>query len=193
MFSTENWKVKLAYAGFGSLFTTAGFLLSTLSTVTADEATDKVAQFDTIECREIQFVDGDGKRRSFVTLGNKDENEIIMWNNVTVYGNIHAAIGSKVICSRLEIDEKQVILDSDEEGGRIVVKGNKSSAVIGIAEHGGFIGVTNKDGNPSAEIGIDEYGGVIHTFGRSKGKAIMGILSNGDGFVGALDKNGYSK
>ena len=156
MFYNLNWKIKLVYAGFGSLFTIIGMLFTSvkgvydvmiimvvgasvimlllavlkLDSCEAQEenssVTEKKDRFDTIQCSRLEVVDAQGVLR--VVLGDSEQGGF-----VTVADN-----DGKLRAS----------VYSDECGGRVTVFGRegKSGAVLRSDEHGGRVDVVGKNG-----------------------------------------------
>ena len=143
MLSLGNWKVKLFYAGFGSLFGCLFTIMGMLALpVTAQ---DGMFSRSFIACTELRVVNEAGKTK--VILG-WDENGGV----VRVYGNNGQSESSLSITG---------------QGGAVTALGEdgKSKAVLGINENGGFVRVTGRS-KGEAFIGLKKYGGGLY---RNKG------------------------
>ena len=130
MFTFQNWKVKLAYAGFGCLF-------GSLCTIMGMLASDVAAQRD-------RFGDDGYFERIFCTdllVSGKDGGGL----GLALTGDEHG--GRVYVYGKNRIPIPKVSLGVTEHGGYIQVKG-KGEAVMSINEHGnGAITTWDKDGN----------------------------------------------
>ena len=118
MFSSQHWQLKLAYAGFGSLFTIIGMLLSP---VTAQKA------FETIKCSKLEVLDAEGTAR--VTIFTDDQGGV-----VTAYGKE----GHSEASLRAEEDGGRVA---------VVGKDGQTRAFLFTDPHTGRIGTIDKFGS----------------------------------------------
>ena len=111
-----------------------------------------------------------------------------------------------------------VVVRAKDGGGSVAVFGDNSTempeAIIGVQEHGGFVGVNSKDDMKAyAEMSVDEDSGIVTVLGRGAGagmkvdkhgglvsvdgigasssRAIMCVDEYGNGAVSTWDKNGY--
>ncbi len=169
MFYGQNWKIKLVYAGIGSLFTIIGILLTsvydtmiimvvgTSGTMLVlvghklrcceaeaegdSSATAQQDKFETIQCSRLEIVDAEGTLK--VVLGNSEQGGF-----VTVADND---------------GELRASVYSDDCGGRVTVFGRKgkSGAVLRSDEHGGRVDVVGKNGVTKAALIIDAHGGRV--------------------------------
>lgn len=144
MLSFENWKIKLAYTGFGGLLG----CLFTIMGMFAPQVTAQHNKFGYIECTRLKVVDGEGKMKVFV--GIEEDNGFI-----GVYGNdgksevsISIAEHGGVVTALGEDGKSKAVLGIDKEGGYVLVTGrSKGEVFMGLNRMGGgYIVTKNKDG-----------------------------------------------
>ncbi len=138
MFNSNNWQIKLVYAGLGGLLMLIGMLLSP---VTAQR--DK---FGEIECTSLTVVDSKGELR------------VALWNQfsggrVDVFGNDGLS---------------KATLRVTKHGGHVIANGKdgRSSADLSVWEHGGRLDVFGNDGRSKAALRVGEHGGRVDVFGN---------------------------
>ena len=177
MFAFQNWKGKLAYAGFGCLFGSFCALIWIL----ASPVTAQRDKFGDIECTSLTVVDADGDE--MVTLEDGSSLDHRPGGNVTVYDK----------------DGKQKVwLFAETTGGHVVIwdKDRRSAGVVHLStnKYGGVVGVSSTDemlGANKATLSVDKYGGRIGVRGKGEGRAVMAINEFGNSDVSTWDMNGY--
>ena len=192
MFSSQDWQIKLVYAGFGFLFAVIGMLLSP---VTAQR--DK---FGEIECTGLKVVDADGE--TVVMLSGYENGGV-----VTVYGKVKLDDSEELsddikalqrAVSVLNAPRPQVTIGIIKTGGYVDVCGNdgESKATLGCGEYGGRAAVQGNEGKSRASLSISEYGGLVSATGKDgkdeKPSAGLGIDEDG-GIVFTMDRYGQIK
>lgn len=176
MFTLQNWKVKLTYAGFGSLFGS----LCTIMGMLASPVTAQRDKFGDIECTSLTVVDADGDE--MVTLGGGNRLGQRPGGNVTVYD---------------EDGKQKVWLFAETSGGSVVIwhKGGTAGQVhLSTNKYGGVVSVSSTDGIlgvTRVALSVNKYGGRIGVSGIGEGRAVMAINEYGNGDVSTWDKNGY--
>ena len=172
MFSNQNWRVKLACAGFGCLFGS----FCTIMGMLASPVTAQRDKFGDIECSSLTVVDASTGHQEIILGGS--------------FGGIECM-------SLAVVDAKgtpEILLAGGVVGGgvvRVADKGGKVKVRLSIGENGGVVSVLGKDGRPAAELGATEHGGRVRVSGKSEGQAVMAINEYGNGAVSTWDKNGY--
>lgn len=176
MFYGQNWKIKLVYAGLGSLFTIIGILLTSIYDIMIimavgtggamlvlaghklrcceaeaegdSSATAQQNRFETIQCSRLEIVDAEGTLK--VALGNSEQGGF-----VTVADND---------------GELRASVYSDDCGGRVTVFGRmgKSGAVLRSDVNGGRVDVIGKNGVSKAALVTDAYGGRVAVRGTER-------------------------
>lgn len=166
MFTFQNWKVKLAYAGFGCLFGS----LCTIMGMLASPVTAQRDKFGEIECTKLTVLGFDGTLG--LVLGVGEHGGI-----VNTYSN----------------DGKSgVRISIDEYGGVVGVISNKKTKVsLHADEHRGSVNVYDKGMRYGGILSVDKYGGFFMLDGKGEGKVAIGINEYGNGVVSTWDKNGY--
>ena len=144
MFGNQNWKVKVAYAGFGCLFGS----LCTIMGMLASPVTAQRDKFGNIECISLRIVDGDGETKVALGVGER---------------------GGFVGVFDKDGEEWKAALSGYEHGGFVVVAGKDGvrNAQLSVNERGGAVRVYGKDGNPKVGLGVTEHGnGSVNTWDK---------------------------
>lgn len=175
MSTLQNWKTKLAYIGFGSLFG----CLCTIIGMLASPVTAQRDRFGQIECTGLTVVDG-GEVNVY------DENGI---------GKVRLGIvGDGGAVSVLGMDGRpKVGLSVNEHGGLIGIlsKDAKPKVDLGVDEHGGLVGIYDSEGNHHmTRLYHDVHGGRVGIFGRN-GQFLASLGSDEHG--GQVVVNGMDK
>lgn len=192
MFNSNNWQIKLVYAGLGGFLMLIGMLLSP---VTAQRDT-----FGEIECTALKIVDangivsvavGEGQNGGFVRLFDKEKNTVTKLN-YDKYGEVQCRSVGVVDGS----GKGMVALWGVFSGGRVDVFNNDglSQATLRVTKHGGHIIANGKNGNASADLRVTEHGGRLDVFGKDRlAKATIHASEEG-GLVNIWDNaDGVSK
>ena len=178
MLKVQNWKIKLVYIGFGSLFG----CLFTIIGMLASPVTAQRDKFGEIECRALNIVDANGEVRAVVGEGENG-------GFVNVYDKYSQAV---------------VALNADIKGQvqcremRVVDSGAKAKVVVWSTSSEGRVDVFSDDVVSWATLSVNddggritEHGGHVEVHGKGKGAAVIGINEYGDGAVSTWDKSGY--
>ena len=160
MFTLQNWKVKLAYAGFGCLFGS----ICTIMGMLASPVTAQWDKFGIIECSVLRVVDEDGNPGVVLSAGKlggkvsvrSEDRTTITLSGFSDYGE-HSKFGGYVI---FQGKGQWTRID----GGRVLVRGEGASLV---ELSGGFVSVRGK-GKRLVELSGDEHGnGRINTWDKN--------------------------
>ena len=168
MFGNQNWKVKVAYAGFGCLFGS----LCTIMGMLASPVTAQRDKFGNIECTSLRIVDGDGETKVALGVGER---------------------GGFVGVFDKDGEEWKAALRVGEHGGFVSARGNDglSGAALSGYEHGGFVVVAGKDGVRNAQLSVNERGGAVRVYGKDGNPKVgLGVTEHGNGSVNTWDKDG---
>lgn len=176
MFNSNNWQVKLVYAGFGGFLMLVGMVLSP---VTAQRE-----KFGEIVCTKLSVVDRAGVPR------------VVLSTNV--YDGLHAGRNKRIVTITSGEIGGSKIEAFGEHGGRAslsTIHGFAEVAARGIDGAArlvpGSVYCDDDDGTPLTRLRATEHGGRVDVFGKSKGTAVMKIDEHGNGVVSTWDKNGY--
>ncbi len=186
MFTFQNWKVKLAYAGFGCLFGS----LCTIMGMLASPVTAQRDKFGEIECTKLTVVDAEGKAHVVLSTNWRDclvDTQVIRLGSGLFDGGCVSVLGKD--------GKTKAELSAYSWGGRVFVLGKdgKAKAELSVHEDGGFFSVLGKDGKAKAELSAQEDGGRVGVWGKDgKSKAWLDSDKYG-GYVGVWDKNGRWK
>ena len=139
MLNVQNWKTKLPYIGFGSLFG----CLFTIIGMLASPVTAQKDKFGEIECTKLTIVDSNGKVMAELQAGE--------------YG------GRLDIFSKKDTFNRAAVYVSQKGAGGIYIRGNEankaSSVSIYIGDNGGSISIDDNTDNEVIHLHVDELGG----------------------------------
>ena len=154
-----HFRQKLAFMALGSILTIAGYLLATLTRdVTAQPETDKATVFDEIVCRKLKMIDENGKTR--VEIGA---------NFLTGYMDFKTSDGVKAISISAFGGLKSMTFWNDDKDG----------LYIGAIRNGGFMHVTNADGQKVVSIGeVSDHGYMAVKHADGKEVVSIGVVSD---------------
>ena len=173
MFQNQNWKTKIGYIGFGSIFG----CLFTIIGMLASDVTAQRDKFGEIECTKLTVVDEQGSPR--VVLGG---------GYVSVDGIVH-------VYARDEDKEGSVILGVDEHGGLVTVFGGDTKSNVGLSvdEHGGGVRVWGEGGRFTKALLSAGHSGFVSVYGADgTPKATLGVgigidIDENSGYVRVVD------
>ena len=138
MLSLGSWKVKLVYAGLGSLFGCVFTIMGMLALpVTAQDARLYRSH---VECTELRVVNKAGETKVLLSIDEIFDNGV-----VRAYGNN---------------GKSEASLSITNHGGVVTALGEdgKSKAVLGIDANGGFVRVAGRS-KGEVFVGLDTVGG----------------------------------
>ena len=87
-------------------------------------------------------------------------------------------------------NERQVIITWDEEGGRVTTYSPIGKAGLGVGKHGGYLRVSDVEGNGGAQVTMEEKGGSVMIFSANGAGGVALALYEGGGVVYTRDKLG---
>ena len=182
----QNWKDKLAYIGFGTLFG----CLCTIIGMLASPVTAQRDKFGEIECTGLNVIGKDGQ---LVSLSTDEQG-----GAVTVYAkdgksgvSLHVREnGGALIMVYNEDTDASVFIYSSDDSGKMEVHGKGGIAVIGGTEHGGYVKIEGKNKESTAILTGGGHGGLLSLEGKGEGKVVIGFDDYGNGGISTWDKNG---
>ena len=161
MFQIQNWKAKLAYAGFGCLFGS----LCTIIGMLASPVTAQRDKFGEIECTKLTVVNERGN--ATIKLGTHELPE-------TGEDRAHVYVYGKDGEPRLGL----VVI---EEIANVFVNGDGGSASVAADASGGFVRTFGKGIIPGAAITGYEHGGRVEVWSKNSFKPVVSIGNNVNG------------
>ena len=161
MFQIQNWKAKLAYAGFGCLFGSFCTIIGML----ASPVTAQRDKFGEIECTKLTVVDERGNAR--IELGTHEIPE-------TGEDSAHVYVYGKD-------GELRIGLVVVEELANVFVKGDGGLASVTATDSAGFVRIAGKGTIDGAVISGDEHGGRVQVWSKRSLKPVVSIGNNVNG------------
>ena len=133
----QNWKVKLVYIGFGTVFG----CLCTIIGMLASPVTAQRDKFGEIECTKLTVVDERGNVKIGLVVDEYSGQVGVAGKDGEVLVTLSAGEDGGTVGVHSKDEESRAMLSADEDGGRVRVFGKdmKSTAVLGVD------GVTTKN------------------------------------------------
>ena len=87
-------------------------------------------------------------------------------------------------------NEHQVIITWDEDGGRVTTYSPIGKAGLGVGKHGGYLRVTDVEGEGGAQVTMEEDGGSVMIFSSNGTGGVALDFYEGNGVVYTRDSLG---
>lgn len=124
-------------------------------------------------------------------LGNMNENtEAQLGSEAIGELTVRDLVVLKGIRVMNDDNEHQVVITWDEDGGRVTTHSSIGKAGLGVGKHGGYLRVTDVEGEGGAQVTMEEDGGSVMIFSANGTGGVALDLYEGNGVVYTRDSLG---